>query len=56
MSAVAEDRLLSKWQRITFAMHAITVAQHLCELAGLSSVADRLMVLHLEAQAERERS
>jgi hypothetical protein len=56
MSAVAEDTLLSKWQRISFAMHALTVAAHLCELAGLSSIADRVMVLHLEAQAEREKA
>lgn len=46
----------SRYLRITFAMHAITVAMHLCGLAGLTRIEEQLMLAHLEAQAERERA
>ncbi len=58
MSAASErtDVGTNRWMQITFAMHAITVAAHLCGLAGLSRIEEQLMLAHLAAQVEREKA
>lgn len=41
---------------ITMVMHAITVAMHLAQQAGLSAVVTVLEIAHEEAKDERERA
>lgn len=47
---------LGNWQAIDWAMKAISMASHLCFVAGLVDLSDRLLEIHGEAQARRDRA